>query len=111
MRSVFEGRDVLGLSAEERRLLRGGRMSMVFQEPMTSLNPVHTVGRQITEAIRAHSNMSPEAARKRRAVEVLELVRIPSAARADRRLSAPAVGRHAPARDDRHGAGLRAGAA
>jgi peptide/nickel transport system ATP-binding protein/oligopeptide transport system ATP-binding protein len=75
----FEGRDVLGLSAQERRLLRGGRMSMVFQEPMTSLNPVHTVGRQIVEAIRAHRPVSAEAARQR-AIEVLELVRIPSAA-------------------------------
>ena len=76
---VFEGREMLGLSANERRLLRGGRMAMVFQEPMTSLNPVHTIGRQIVEAIRAHSDRSHEAARQR-AIEVLELVRIPSAA-------------------------------
>ena len=76
---MFEGRNLLELSPEARRLLRGGRMSMVFQEPMTSLNPVHTIGRQIVEAIRAHSDMSPEAARER-AIEVLELVRIPSAA-------------------------------
>jgi peptide/nickel transport system ATP-binding protein len=76
---VFEGRDVLGLSADERRLLRGGRMAMVFQEPMTSLNPVHSIGHQIVEAIRAHGDLSPEAA-KARAIEVLELVRIPSAA-------------------------------
>jgi peptide/nickel transport system ATP-binding protein len=76
---LFEGRDVLGMSAEERRLLRGGRMAMVFQEPMTSLNPVHTIGAQIVEAIRAHSDMPYDAARKR-AIEVLELVRIPSAA-------------------------------
>ena len=76
---VFEGRDVLGLSTEERRLLRGGRMAMIFQEPMTSLNPVHTIGQQIVEAIRAHADLSHEAARAR-AIEVLELVRIPSAA-------------------------------
>ena len=75
---VFEGRDVLAMSPQQRRLLRGGRMSMVFQEPMTSLNPVHTIGRQIVEAIRAHGDVSPEAAR-RRAIEVLELVRLPSA--------------------------------
>ena len=48
---MFAGRDVLGLSADERRRLRGGKMSMIFQEPMTSLNPVHTVGQQIVEAI------------------------------------------------------------
>jgi peptide/nickel transport system ATP-binding protein/oligopeptide transport system ATP-binding protein len=75
----FEGDDLLAMSPQARRLLRGGRMSMIFQEPMTSLNPVHTIGRQIVEAIRAHSDMSPEQA-KARAIEVLELVRIPSAA-------------------------------
>jgi peptide/nickel transport system ATP-binding protein len=75
----FEGRDVLRLSADERRLLRGGKMSMIFQEPMTSLNPVHTVGRQIVEAIRAHTDMSQQAARDR-AIEMLDLVRIPSPA-------------------------------
>ena len=75
----FDGRDVLGLSADERRRLRGGKMSMIFQEPMTSLNPVHTIGQQIVEAILAHTQMSPQAAKKR-AIEMLELVRIPSAA-------------------------------
>ena len=44
---LFDGRDLLGLSADERRRLRGGQMSMIFQEPMTSLNPVHTIGQQI----------------------------------------------------------------
>ena len=76
---LFEGRDVMALSADERRLLRGGRMAMVFQEPMTSLNPVHTIGAQIVEALRAHTGMSYDDAKKR-AIEVLELVRIPSAA-------------------------------
>ena len=75
----FDGRDVLGLSADERRKLRGGKMSMIFQEPMTSLNPVHTIGQQIVEAILAHTTMSPAAAKKR-AIEMLDLVRIPSAA-------------------------------
>ena len=76
---LFGDRDVLRLSADERRKLRGGKMSMIFQEPMTSLNPVHTVGQQIVEAILAHSAMSPQAARAR-AIEMLELVRIPSPA-------------------------------
>ena len=76
---MFANRDVLTLSADERRRLRGGEMSMIFQEPMTSLNPVHTIGQQIVEAILAHTTMSPRAA-KARAVEMLELVRIPSAA-------------------------------
>jgi peptide/nickel transport system ATP-binding protein/oligopeptide transport system ATP-binding protein len=76
---LFGDRDVLKLSADERRRLRGSKMSMIFQEPMTSLNPVHTVGQQIIEAILAHSAMTPKAARAR-AIEMLELVRIPSAA-------------------------------
>jgi peptide/nickel transport system ATP-binding protein len=76
---LFGNRDVLKLSADERRKLRGGKMSMIFQEPMTSLNPVHTVGQQIVEAILAHTEMSPRAA-KARAIEMLDLVRIPSPA-------------------------------
>jgi peptide/nickel transport system ATP-binding protein/oligopeptide transport system ATP-binding protein len=75
----FDGRDLLAMPAEERRKLRGGRMSMIFQEPMTSLNPVRTIGHQIIEAIRAHTDLSPAAARDR-AIEVLDLVRIPSPA-------------------------------
>ncbi len=75
---LFEGRNVLGLSADQRRRLRGSKMSMIFQEPMTSLNPVHTIGQQIVEAILAHTDLSPQAAKKR-AVEMLDLVRIPSA--------------------------------
>ena len=75
---LFEGRNILGLSADERRRLRGGKMSMIFQEPMTSLNPVHTIGQQIVEAIMAHTQLSPQAA-KARAIEMLELVRSPSA--------------------------------
>ncbi|CAN0475671.1 unnamed protein product, partial [Phaeothamnion confervicola] len=76
---AFDGRDVLKLSPDERRKLRGGQMSMIFQEPMTSLNPVHTIGQQIVEAILAHTTLSPQAA-KARAIEMLELVRIPSPA-------------------------------
>ncbi|HKU95949.1 MAG TPA: ABC transporter ATP-binding protein [Vineibacter sp.] len=76
---LFEKRDVLRLSADQRRQLRGSKMSMIFQEPMTSLNPVHTIGRQIVEALLAHTTLSPKAARDR-AIEVLDLVRIPSPA-------------------------------
>ena len=67
------------MSADQRRRLRGQKLSMIFQEPMTSLNPVHTIGAQLVEGIRAHLDLSPQAARER-AVEMLELVRIPSAA-------------------------------
>jgi peptide/nickel transport system ATP-binding protein len=75
---TFEGRDLLELSGDERRRLRGRKLSMIFQEPMTSLNPVHTVGQQIVEGLRAHMDITPDAA-KARAIEMLELVRIPSA--------------------------------
>src|SRR4051794_9118988 len=75
----FDGRDLLGLSADERRRLRGGKMSMIFQEPMTSLNPVHTIGAQIVEGILAHTRLSPAEARAK-AIAMLELVRLPSGA-------------------------------
>jgi peptide/nickel transport system ATP-binding protein len=76
---MFEGRNLLKMSVDERRRLRGQKLSMIFQEPMTSLNPVHTIGAQLVEGIRAHLTLSPQAARER-AVEMLDLVRIPSAA-------------------------------
>ncbi len=75
----FDGRDLLTMPTDERRRLRGGPMSMIFQEPMTSLNPVRTIGHQIIEAIRAHTDLSAAAARDR-AIEVLDLVKIPAPA-------------------------------
>ena len=87
----------------EMKRLRGHRISMIFQEPMTSLNPVLTVGTQIAENVVRHLGVSWQAARER-AREMLDLVRIADAAPPARRISAPAVGRHAPAGDDRHGA-------
>jgi peptide/nickel transport system ATP-binding protein len=74
----FDGRDIATLCATELEELRGSAISMVFQEPMTSLNPVLTIGRQITEAIRRHEGVSARAARQR-AIELLDLVRIPNA--------------------------------
>jgi peptide/nickel transport system ATP-binding protein/oligopeptide transport system ATP-binding protein len=73
----FEGRDLLTLPEDQMRKLRGGSIGMIFQEPMTSLNPVHTIGRQITEAVRAHRDLSPSAS-KEVAVEALRRVRIPA---------------------------------
>ncbi len=69
--------DLLSLDAEERRRYRGRELAMIFQEPMTSLNPVYTVGEQIIEALRTHFPISHAEARKR-AIAVLDLVRIPS---------------------------------
>ena len=77
---LFQGRDLLALSEKEMRAIRGNSISMIFQEPMTSLNPVLTVGRQIGETLRLHQGMSADAAEKR-AVEMLELVQIPEAKR------------------------------
>jgi peptide/nickel transport system ATP-binding protein len=72
----FNGRDVTGLSPEEKRRLRGNEMSMIFQEPMTSLNPAYTIGNQIAEAVRNHQKVT-RAQALARAVEMLELVGIP----------------------------------
>jgi peptide/nickel transport system ATP-binding protein len=76
----FLGRDLLALPERTMRGIRGNEISMIFQEPMTSLNPVLTVGRQIGETLRLHQGMSADAAEKR-AVEMLELVHIPEARR------------------------------
>jgi peptide/nickel transport system ATP-binding protein len=74
------GRDLLGMSAEERRALRGAEMAMIFQEPMTSLNPAFTAGEQVAEALRLHQRLDRDAAFKA-AIAMLEKVRIPDAAR------------------------------
>jgi peptide/nickel transport system ATP-binding protein len=79
-RVLFEGRDLLQLSEAEMRRIRGNAISMIFQEPMTSLNPVLTIGRQIAEALVLHQGSTREQA-ARRAVEMLRLVRIPEAER------------------------------
>jgi peptide/nickel transport system ATP-binding protein len=76
----FDGRDLLALPPRALRRIRGRAVSFVFQEPMTSLNPVFTVGRQIEEVLHRHLDLGRSAARKR-ALELLELVRIPAAAR------------------------------
>jgi ABC-type dipeptide/oligopeptide/nickel transport system ATPase component len=78
-RVIFEGRDLLGLSETEMRAVRGGRISLVFQEPMTALNPTMRIGDQIAEALTAHGTGRDEA--RRRSVELLDAVRIPAAAR------------------------------
>jgi peptide/nickel transport system ATP-binding protein len=76
----FEGRDLLALTEGEMRQIRGNRIAMIFQEPMTSLNPVHTIGEQIAEAARIHQRLG-RAAAMARAEEMLRLVRIPDAER------------------------------
>lgn len=73
----FEGRDLLELSEAEMRQIRGNEISMIFQEPMTSLNPTFTVGNQIAEAIILHQGVDKATARER-AIDMLRLVGIPS---------------------------------
>ena len=76
----FEGEDLLKMSDADMRHIRGNRIAMIFQEPMTSLNPVLTIGRQITESLELHLSMDRQAARER-AAELLYLVGIPDGAR------------------------------
>jgi oligopeptide transport system ATP-binding protein len=75
---LFEGRDLLKVSDNEIRQVRGNKIAMIFQDPMTSLNPVLTIGRQIGEALELHMGMSKDEAAKRSA-ELLSLVGIPEA--------------------------------
>ncbi|OPZ39968.1 MAG: Oligopeptide transport ATP-binding protein OppD [Synergistetes bacterium ADurb.BinA166] len=77
-RIIFDGQDLLRLPEREMKRIRGNRISMIFQDPMTSLNPVLTVGLQISEALAAHQDLS-EAEAERRAAEMLERVQIPAA--------------------------------
>ena len=76
-RLAFAGTDLLGLSGRQRRRLIGKDMAMIFQEPMSSLNPCFTVGFQLTESLRAHEGLGRAAARER-AVALLDLVGIPA---------------------------------
>jgi len=77
----FEGEELLGQPHRRWQKLRGSRIAMIFQEPMTALNPVMTIGRQVTEAAQAHSGSWTGREEKRRAIEALEAVAIPDAAR------------------------------
>ena len=78
-RIFFEGRDLLTLDEEEQRRVRGPGISMIFQDALSSLNPVYSVGYQIGEMFRAHRGMSKQDAKKR-AIELMDRVRIPAAA-------------------------------
>ncbi|MEK8127743.1 ABC transporter ATP-binding protein [Paenibacillus filicis] len=74
---LFQGKDLMGLSTGQMEAIRGNEISMVFQDPMSSLNPVHTIGSQIAESVRLHTGCSRKEA-GRRAVELLRLTGIPS---------------------------------
>ena len=76
--AIFGDNDLLHISSDEMRQVRGGQIGFIFQDPMTSLNPVLTIGKQLTEALETHLGMTKEIARQR-AVELLQLVGIPMA--------------------------------
>ena len=80
---LWKGRDLLGLGERELCRIRGAEISMVFQDPMSSLNPLHTVGRQIAEVVRLHTSSTRKQAAER-AIEMLDLVGIPQARRRSR---------------------------
>jgi oligopeptide transport system ATP-binding protein len=75
---VFNGKDILKMSEEQVRSIRGNDIAMIFQDPMTSLNPVLTINRQISESLELHMGMNKDQA-KRRSIELLEMVGIPNA--------------------------------
>ena len=100
-RVLFAGRDLLDLSDDEMREIRGRDIAMIFQEPMTSLNPVLTIGQQIMEPLFIHLKHERGARRADARIELLRLVGITDARAPARAVSAPALRRHAPARDDR----------
>lgn len=77
---LLDGEDIVKMSEDEMRKIRGKKIAMIFQEPMTSLNPVFTIGQQLIEALLLHENMTKKEA-KERAIEMLKLVKIPLAER------------------------------
>jgi oligopeptide/dipeptide ABC transporter ATP-binding protein len=76
--AIFKGRDLLKMNKKELRQVRGGPVAMIFQDPMTSLNPVLKIGDQITEAIKAHNQGVSDAEGRRRTIELLRLVGVPN---------------------------------
>ena len=77
---MFHGQDLIKITNEQIRRIRGHKIAMIFQDPMTSLNPVLTIGRQVSEALELHLGMTPQQA-KNRTIELLHLVNIPEAAK------------------------------
>ena len=109
-RMMFEGRDLCAASVAEMREVRGAGIAMIFQEPMTALNPLRTIGDQIAEMFSIHTDLS-KAEIGAKVLALLADVRIPDPERGGKGLSARAVRRPAPARHDRDGAGARSEAA
>jgi peptide/nickel transport system ATP-binding protein len=77
-RIVLAGQDIVGFDTQQMRTVRGRRIGMIFQEPMTALNPVHSIGRQLIETLRLYEPRAQNGVLRRRAIELLEQVRIPA---------------------------------
>ena len=107
---LLNGLDLLKLPMSKMQKLRGNDVSMIFQDPLSSLNPVYTIGYQIAESVMLHQKVSKKAAYER-AVEMLRLTGIPAPEKKSERLSPSIIRRHETARDDCNGAGLPAKAA
>ena len=101
--AIFDGEDLLAASPDRLRELRGQKIAMIFQDPMTSLNPVKSLGWQLGEAVLLHNDVSKKEARDR-AVDGARRGGDSEARQAGRRLPAPVLRRHAAAGDDRDGA-------
>jgi microcin C transport system ATP-binding protein len=106
---MFKGEDLLDNDEDDLRRVRGNDITMIFQEPMTSLNPLHTVERQIGEILALHQGLREDAARAD--TGAARQGRHPRCRKPPRGISAPAVGRAAAAHDDCHGAGQQSGTA
>ncbi len=104
---TFKGREMLTMAENDIRKVRGNDITIIFQEPMTSLNPLHTIEKQIGEILLLHQGLTGKAARAR-IVELLDPGRHSRSGRPAAKLSASALRRSAPARDDRDGLGERA---
>ena len=102
----LDGDELLGKTPEYVRSLRGKRMAMIFQDPLSAMNPYYTVGHQIIEAYRIHNPVNKKVARKH-AIDLLGRVGIPEPEQPRRRLPAPVLGRDAAAGHDRHGPVVR----
>src|SRR3954465_15478914 len=118
--ALFNGRDLITMGSSELRDIRGNDIAMIFQDPMTALNPVHTIGKQLVEAVLLHNDVTKAAGRSRAlqpptaggpqpGARAAYGGRHPAPRPADRRLPAPVLGWHATAGDDRDGADQQPG--
>ena len=101
---TYDGQEMVGASPRKLRQVRGNDISFIFQEPMTSLNPLHTLEKQLAESIALHQGLTGQAARAR-IVELLKEVGLPDPPRTPCLVPPSALRRATPAGDDRHGAG------